>query len=533
MVSRPHCRCSDIRTIAVVALCVAFAEGSRSFAQVNVLTYHNDNARSGQNLQETILTPANVNQAQFGKLFHQRVDGFVYAEPLYVSNVAIPGKGFHNVVYVATEHDSVYAFDADSNAGSNAKPLWETRFAGGGMRPVPSRDVACTDLVPEIGITGTPVIDATTGTLYVVVKTKENHTYMQRLHALDISTGQEKLGGPVVISTSVPGNGDGSNAGVVSFDPLLENQRAGLLLTDGIVYVAWASHCDNNPYHGWVMGFDAATLSLVAAFNSTPDGGLGGIWQGGAGLSADASGAIYFGTGNGTFDADVGGRDFGDSLVKLSLGGGLTVADYFTPTNQSDLNSGDNDFGSSGALLLPDQPGGHAHLAVICGKEGKIYVVDRDNMGHFNPTDDSQIVESIPGAVSSCYGGPAYWNGTVYYGSASDALKAFALSGGLLSATPTSATADIFGFPGVSPTISANGTANGIVWVLERSYSGHFPSVVLHAYDATDMSQELYNSTEAAHRDVAGQSVKFVPPTVANGKVYVAAHRRIAVYGLL
>ena len=527
-VLRVHCG-----AMALVALCLVAAGVSRSFAQVGVLTYHNDNARTGQNLQETILTPANVNQTMFGKLYHQRVDGFVYAEPLYVSNVAIPGKGSHNVVYVATEHDSVYAFDADSNTGQNAQPLWKTRFAGRGVRPVPSRDIGCTDLVPEIGITGTPVIDPATATLYVVAKTKENHSYVQRLHALDIQTGQEKLGGPVVISASVPGSGDGNNGGVVSFDPLLQNQRAGLLLTNGVVYVAWGSHCDINPYHGWVMGFDAATLRLVATFNSTPDGGLGGIWQGGAGPAADSGGNIYFGTGNGTFDADSGGADFGDSLLKLSPSGGFMVSDYFTPTNQDALNGGDIDFGSSGALLLPDQLGAHPHLVVACGKEGKLYLIDRDNMGHFNPLDDSQIVESIPGAVNSCFGGPAYWNGRVYYGGAGDTLKAFTLSGGLLSTTAESASNAAFGYPGVSPSISANGTANGIVWALERSSSGHVPSVVLHAYNATDLSQELYNSGQVAHRDLAGPSVKFVPPMVANGKVYVAAHRRISVYGLL
>ena len=335
-------------------------------AQVRVTTFHNDNSRTGQNTSETILTPANVHVTTFGKLFSQAVDGFVYAQPLYVPNVSIPSKGTHNVVYVATEHDSVYAFDADNNTGSNASPLWKTSFINPsqGITTVSSNDVGCSDLIPEIGVTGTPVIDTASGTLYVVAKTKERGKFVQRLHALDIATGAEKFGGPVVIRAKVKGSGDGSVNGFITFDPLRHSQRPGLLLQSGAVYIGWASHCDIGPYHGWIMSYDTQTLAQKAVWNSTPDAGLGGFWASGAGLAADARFNLFVASGNGTFDVDGGGRDFGDSIIKLPLPttNRFKVSDYFTPYDQDSLENGDVDLGSGGVLLLPDQTGPHRPL---------------------------------------------------------------------------------------------------------------------------------------------------------------------------
>ncbi len=538
-----------------VACCLAAGGPSVAVAQVSVLTYHNDNARTGQNLQETILTPANVNKAQFGKLFAHPVDGYVYAQPLYVANLTIPNNGTHNVVYVATEHDSVYAFDADNNAGSNAKPLWKTSFINYRNRvtPVPARDTGANDIVPEMGITGTPVIDAGSGTLYVVANTKEyqggTHVYVYRLHALDSTTGQERPGSPAEITGSIAGTGDGGTVDLL--DPLRHLQRPGLLLLNGVVYVAFGSHGDVGTYHGWLVGYDATTLQQVGIFNATPNGAQGAIWQSGAGPAADANGSIYFETGNGDFD---GVTEFGDSLVRLSTtamlpllqGGNLQEADYFTPFDQAQLNSADQDLGSGAPLLLPDQPGPHTHLAVGCGKEGTIYVVDRDNLGGINQTScmcDDQIVQAIPGAVGGTWSMPAYWsNGSVslvYYLGSGDVLKAFQLANGTLSTTPVAQSNTSFGFPGATPSISANAQTNGIVWVLQTDSvqrgNASYPrgAAVLHAYDATDVSNELYNSTQRGGRDSPGRAVKFTVPTIANGKVYVGAQRRVTVYGLL
>ena len=494
-------------------------------------THHNDNARTGANLQELVLTPATVNQAQFGKLFSCAVDGHVYAQPLYVANLAIPDHGTYNVVFVATEHGSVFAFDADD---PTCVQLWISSFIdpANGITTVPTDDVVSDDIVPEIGITGTPVIDPQTGILYVVVRTKENGSYVQRLHALDITTGAEALGGPVGIEASVPGTGDGSDGANVSFDPLRQNQRAALLLTQGVVYIAFASHGDYGPYHGWLLGYDAATLQQVAVFNATPNGGAGGIWQSGGGPSADTSGNIYVITGNGTFDANVGGMDFGDSFLKLSTqAGGLTVADFFTPFNQASLEANDLDLGSTDPLLLPDQTDtDHPHLVLGAGKDGNAYLVDRDQMGQFTSSDNSQIVQTISISADGVFCAPAVWENNIYFGPSSDVLKAFHLSGGLLSTTPTSQGSTDLSYPGATPVISADGSMNGIVWVLDKNVGG---LAVLRAYDATDVSRELYNSTEAGDRDQAGPAVKFAVPTVANGKVYVGGQYQLTVFGLL
>jgi hypothetical protein len=504
----------------------------RVLLSTNVLTWHNDNARDGLNPNETILTPANVSPTTFGKLFTYPVDGYVYAQPLYMANVPIAGQGIHNVVFVATEHDSVYAFDAD---GLNPTPLWHTSFIDPmhGITTVASGDVNTGDIVPEIGITGTPVINPNNNMLYVVAKTKEmvngNATFVQRLHVLDITTGLESPLGPVVISAQVPGTGDGSAGGMVAFNPLTENQRSALLLSRNIVYIAWASHGDNGPYHGWVMGYNATTLLQVSVFNTTPNGGLGGVWMSGAGPAADANGNIYFATGNGSFDGQNSGSDFGDSILKLSTKRGLNLADYFTPFNQNNLNAGDVDLGSGGVMLLPDQTGTHPHLLVLEGKEGKIYLVDRDNMGKFNAGTDN-VVQVVPGVVNGTWSTPAYFNGEVYYNGIDDALKALSVSVGLLGTTPLSQATVGFGYPGATPSISSNARANGIVWTLQTDAYGSNGPAVLHAYDATDVSHELYNSSLSA-TDQLGGAVKFSVPTVANGRVFVGTSNSLSIFG--
>jgi FG-GAP-like repeat len=502
-------------------------------AQVNVTTYHNDNARDGQNLNESILTPASVNASQFGQLFTQPVDGRLYAQPLYVSGVQIAG-GTHNVVYAATEHDSVYAFDADSNGGANVSPLWQVSFINpaAGITTVDSQnDLDCTNINPEVGITGTPVIDLTSMTLYVVAKTKENGAFFQRLHALDITSGAEKFGGPVVIQATVNGTGDNNNGGKVSFDARWNNQRPGLLLQNGLVYITWASHCDIAPYHGWMMAYNPQTLQQVAVWNVTANGSDGGIWQSGAPPAADSS-YVYLATGNGTFDLnETGGVDAGDTLVKLGPPGGgvFPLLDYFTPYNQANLSINDTDLGSGGVVLLPDQPQGapHAHLLVEIGKEGSVYLVNRDSMGHYNPTGDSQIVQWIPEVLGGLWSTPAFWNNTLYVGGSTDALEAYSFNAnnsGLLSMNPVSASLQTFNFPGTTPAISASGNTNGIVWALEEDSD----STVLHAYDATNLANELYNTGQNS----PGGSVKFAVPTIANGKVYVGTSTLLAVYGL-
>ncbi len=495
----------------------------------SVLTYHNDNGRTGLNANETILTHANVNASQFGRVFSFDVDGQVIAQPLYLQNVSIQGQGTFNVVFVATEHDSVYAFDAD---GKVPGPLWKTSLLDKteGITTVPSSDVGST-VQPEIGITGTPVIDDKTGTLYLVAFTKQNGAYSQKLHALDITTGDERASSPVEISGSVSGTGDGSSGGTLAFDPEIELQRSGLLLANGKIYVAFASHGDNGPYHGWVFAYDAASLQRTAIWNATPDGNDGGIWMGGSGLAADGDGAIYGITGNGNFNASSGGHNYGDTFLKLKsdLSG---ITDYFTPFNQQSLSGSDVDLGSGGAMLIPDQPGAHAHLVTGAGKEGRIYLVDRDNMGHFHAGDDSQIVQSIADAVGTgaedrSFSTPAYWNGFVYYGGSFDNLKAFQLNNGQFSATPSSKSGFSFGFQGTTPTVSANGTKDAIVWAVGQNGAG------LRAFDATNLANELYNSNQNATRDHLDTVSHFIVPTVANGRVYVGTKTSLVVYGLL
>lgn len=503
-----------------------------AYCQVSVLTYHNDNSRSGLNANEKILTPANVNKTQFGKLFSTPVDGSVYTQPLYVADVNVPGFGVRNVVYVATEHDSVYAIDADVGV-----VLWSRNFINpaAGVTTLSTTDVNCGDIPPEMGITGTPVIDSSSGTLYVVAATKESGVFVQRLHALDITNGAEKFGGPTVIQAAVPGTGAGSTGGTVPFTALRENQRAALLLANGVIYVAFASHCDQPTYHGWLLAYDPTTLLQLGAFNVTANGGQGGIWHAGGGVAADTTGMLFFVTGNGTFDVNKGGVDYANSFLKLQLSPPFTVEDYFTPYNEASLNSpNDNDHepGSGGALLLPDQAGSYPHLMVAAGKQGIIYVLNRDNMGQFNPT-SNLIVQQVSGQLGSVFSTPALWQNNIYFGASADYLKSFTLTSGALSTTPSSHAPAAFAFPGATPSVSANGSSNAIVWALQTSAFASNGPTVLHAYNATNLAIELYNSNQVLARDSPGAAVKFSVPTIANGKVYAGAQQQISAYGVL
>jgi len=508
------------------------------FTQIDNTTYHYDTSRSGANDRETILTPEAVNVDSFGKLFSQPVDGQIYGQPLVVSNLQIPGKGKHNVVFVATENDSVYAFDANSNTGTNAAPLWQVSFINPakGVTTVPSTDVGTTAISPQIGITSTMVVNPANSTLFVVAATKEHGFYIQRLHALNVATGAEQLGGPVVITAWLKGGGSNNKDGRVYFDPLYSNQRAGLLLLDGVVYIAWASHGLEtvNPFHGWVMGYDANTLERTAAFCVTPNGDQGGIWQNGAGPAGDQLGNVYFMVGNGTFDANAKGNDYGMSYVRLSPKHQLEVADYFTPYDAIKLSSQDLDLGSGGPLLLPYQKGAkYPYLAVGAGKDGKLYLLNREGMGRFNGTDNSQIVQEIPAAFAghSVYSSPAYWQGYLYYWATYDYLRIFKVSNGLIGTTPVATSTYQMASPGATPVITSNGTSNGIVWALDTSRAPTGPAV-LEALDAVT-AKALYNSKQAGTRDTAGTAVHFNIPAVVNGKVYVGTAAELDVYGLL
>jgi hypothetical protein len=498
-----------------------------------VLTWHNDNARTGQNLAEVKLKPSNVNATNFGKKCSFPVDGAIDAQPLYIPSVTI-NRQTHNVVYVATEHNSVYAFDADCRFSGS---LWHAKLfeTNHGLFTAPSQSLEPSGFLDQFGITGTPVIDVGRGILYVVTNNKESVgnvvRYVHRLHALDIGTGMEQLGGPVVIRAAIHGSGEtDEESGAVHFNPQWQIQRPGLLLLNGVVYIGWAAHKDRGAYHGWLMGYDARTLEQVYVFNDTPNGAQGGIWQSSAAPASDENGNIFVQTGNGTFDADVGGSDYGDSLLSLATGQGHpTVANYFTPYNQAFLSSQDLDLGSGGVLLLPRQRGAHPHETVSAGKEGKIFVVDRDAMGKFNPHDNSQIVQTVEGSPTGYFSSPSYWRNTLYYAAVGDNLKMYTVTDGLLSASPVSSSSTAFGYPGSTPSISANGSVDGLVWAIEVTNG----PAVLHVFDATQVSQEIYNSNQAGTRDQLGIGATFSVPTVANGHVYVGTQTELDVLGLL
>jgi hypothetical protein len=499
-------------------------------AQIGVVTYHNDLARSGENLQETVLTPETVTPQHFGKLFAQAVDGQVYAQPLYLPEVTVPGKGAHNIVFVATEHNSVYAFDADSAAGSNSQPIWHVNLTpeGSGESTISTAAAMnCQTITPEIGITSTPVIDPETLTLYVVAATNRGESYYHRLHALDATTGAERPGSPVIMQASVAGTGgDFFSPSPVTFLPYFQMSRAGLVLVNGVVYIGWSSYCDERSYHGWILGFDAQSLQPVAAFNSTPNANQGSIWMGGAAPAADSAGNLYAITANGHFD---GKTDFGDSILKIATPG-LTLLDTFTPFNESYLDRADIDLGSGGTVLLPDAAGSSAHprLLAAAGKEGRIYLIDRDRMGGHHAQDDSQIVQSIEGAIGPQFSVPAYWNGTLYFAASNDPVKAFPIAGAHIAMPSSSQSPAVIGYPGGVPSISANGSTNGIVWVIESGTAG-----ALHAYDAANLANELYNSRANPVRDATGPLIKFSVPTIVNGKVYIGSRGSLVVFGLL
>jgi outer membrane protein assembly factor BamB len=524
-----------------LALCVASVRsavpatdanaGSHDASPTDVLTYHNDIARTGQYLAETTLTPANVNAAHFGKVAFLSVDGKVDAQPLYVSHVSIDGT-VHDVVYVATEHASVYAFDAETD-----KPLWQRSLLARGETTSDNR--RCSQITPEIGITSTPVIDrsrASNGVIYAVAMSKDAHgAYHQRLHALDLSTGADALGGPKEIAATYPGRGAGSKAGVTRFDPKQYAERQALALVGGTLYLAWTSHCDHDPYGGWVMAYNADTLAQTSALNLTPNGSEGSIWMSGAGMASDGH-SLYLLDANGTFDTTLNAQrfpshgDFGNAFLKLATSPKLAVADYFAQFDTASDSSDDIDLGSGGALVLPDMKDEHGavrHLVVGAGKNAIIYVLDREAMGKFDRKRNAvwqQIDGALDGAV---FGMPAYFGNVIYYGAARDHLKAFPISSARLAKTPSSKSAVEFPYPGATPSISANGTKDAIVWAAENG-----PIGALHAFDAHDLGHELYDSKQSGARDRFGPGNKFITPMIAHGRVYVGATDGVAVFGL-
>jgi HYDIN/CFA65/VesB family protein len=518
------------------------------------LTHHNDTYRTGQNNYETALTTGNVNKTQFGKLFSYPVDAQTYAEPLWVPNLTVNGQP-HNVVYVVTENDSVYAFDAD-NATLNPNPLWHDSLG----TPVQSTQVEVgQDLSPLVGATSTPAIDPINGIIYVEARTYETtppvgqcvnpnqpppNSFVHRLHALSLTTGAEMPGSPVIICASVPGTGYDSVDGTIYFNTMRQNQRPALLLLNGTVYLGFGALEDIDYYHGWILGYTynvgAGTLTQTYVFNNTPNGQKGGIWQAGGGLLADSGGNIYTSLGNGTFDAYKGGLDYGVGFLKLSPA--LKVLDYFAPFNQYDLNLEiiNSDLASAGPLLIPDQTSTIPHLALACGKAGTLYLMNRDDLGEYSTSGDNIVqaiyqtigVTSVP---TGNWGTPAYFNGHIYIQGIDDPMRQYYLSlapSPLLSANPMAVSQDVIGYASPTPVISSNGLLNGIVWLVESSNSPN-ANGILRAYDAANIAHELYNSTQAGTRDKAGLDNKFATPTVANGKVYVPGSQELDVYGLL
>jgi hypothetical protein len=530
---KPVSRRAAILTVALKFSLLCFVAVPLANSQ-DVLTYHNDVARTGQNLSETILTPSNVKAATFGKLFTLALDGRVDAQPLYASGVVIAGNGTHNVLVVVTEHDTAYAFDADTGVA-----LWHVSALKSGEAP--SDDRNCGQVSPEIGITSAPVIDRTAGpngAIYLVAMSKDNAgNYHQRLHALDLSNGTELFKGPKEIQATYPGTGDNSENGTVTFDPAQYKERTGLLLLNGVVYTSWASHCDARPYTGWIMGYNKTTLAQTTVLNVTPNGNEGAIWMAQAGLAADSSGNIYLLDANGTFDTKLNtsgfpiNGDYGNAFLKLSTTKGLAVADYFEMKNENQENGTDTDLGSGGALVLPDLKdanGASWSLAVGAGKDGNIYLVNRNSMGKFSSA-TNKVYQEVPAALSGgIWSAPAYFNNTIYFGAVGTPILAFQFVKAKLQAGWVAQTPTVFGYPGTTPSISANGNTNGIVWANENTSPG-----VLHAYDATTLA-ELYNTQQAmAQRDFFGAGSKFMPTTIANGKVYVGTTTGVGVFGLL
>lgn len=518
-------RPQPVATLAFVisVLCLGF---SLAWGQTDVLTQHNDNTRAGLNSNETRLTPANVNVNTFGKLFTQSVDGIIVGQPLYASNVLMNDGRVHNVLYIATQHNTVYAFDADNTQGNNASPLWAVSLNDGGTSD-PIADYGCTGThYTEIGITGTGVIDPGKTTFYVVAKTLNGSVRNFSLHALDIATGSERLGGPVIIAGTAP-----SSNGSGTFNPIYQMQRPALLLQNGAIYIGFGGNgCDTFAYSGWLFAYNAQTLQQESAFLVTPDGKRASIWQGGSGPAVDANGNIYVATANGTFDGSAGGNDFGDSVLKMGWNGNVFgVLDFFTPYNQLQLAQEDLDLGSSGPVVLPDQPGLYPHELVAGGKQGTLYLINRDQLGQFS-SDTDNVIQSIPGSVATELNGvPSYWNKSLYLAGDDDYIKQYALVNGLLTQQPVSQTTVFFGGAGpASTSITANGNSNGILWAIRHT------SPALFAFDSTNLANKFYDSTQAlSARDKLIPVVRFVTPTISNGKVYIGGTAALEVYGLL
>ena len=526
-------------TLLVFAMLVTSAAAQKridiSAEPINVLTYHDDIGRTGLMPLETVLTTTNVNSATFGKVNFLTTDGKVDAEPLYVSNVVINGVN-HNALYVVSEHDSIYAFDADTGT-----QLWKTTALLQG-ETTSEAVFGCGQISPEIGITDTPVIDRNrggNGAMYFVAMSKDsNGGYHQRLHAVDLTTGAELFGGPTEIQAKYPGNGDNHQNGFVVFDPKYYAERAGLLELAGKIYMGFTSHCDARPYTGWLMQYSASDLSQVSVLDVTPNGNEGAIWMAGAGIAADSDGFVYFLDANGTFDTTLDGNgfpisgDYGNAMVKVSTSGPLAVADYFNMYNTVQESNSDTDLGSGGALVLPDisvSLGKRVHLVVGAGKDGNIYVANRDNMGKWNANNNNNVYQVLNGALpNGAWSMPAYFFNTVYYGGVSDHIKAYPIVNGKLAASPSSQTSKTFTYPGATPSISANFSQNGILWAVENT-----SPAVLHAYNARDLTQELYNSNQQGSRDQFGNGNKFITPMIANGRVYVGTPTGVAVFGLL
>jgi hypothetical protein len=551
---QPSCWIPTLRR-AVSLLCLLLASPFAVAAQVSVTTYQYGNQRLGVNSSETILTPSNVKSTSFGKLFSRNVDGYIFAQPLYVPDVTIGGVS-HNVVYVATEHDGVYAFDADSNTGANASPLWYTSFLSTNVTSVPDSAIGgCQDINPEVGITGTPVIDLSSNTIYLVAATVENGVNTKKLHALNITTGAEQSGSPVVITAQVPSTGPNSSGGYLTFDTTWENQRPGLLLYNGVIYIGFSAHCDYGTWHGWLLGYSTSNLQQTFVTAIAPNGYNGGIWMAGQGLAMDTGSNLFIATGNGTFDTALNPPlDYGDSIIRIDLSKGTTVQDYFTPYDQSTLQGNDTDVGSGGVVVLPSQSGNYPDMLVQAGKAGNIFLLNRDiyaasdtihsfkNMGHYNASRDN-ILQELDGAVGGMWSSPIYFNGRVYFWGSGDILKVFSLSLNSttgyseLSTSPVDKSTQGFGFPGATPTISANGTSNAVLWALESDAfrdTGPGGEAILRAYNASSISAgELYDSNMSPGRDNPGQAIQFAVPTVANGKVYVGAEGQLSVFGLV
>ncbi len=537
-----------VHTITAWSLARAEANGTATVWITDypgMLTYHADRFRSGVNLQEFALTSATVNSSTFGKLFSRPVDGQIYGQPLHVANLTIAGAK-HNVVYVATEHASVYAFDAD---GRTTTPFWTHSFINPAAGVTTIGKPANALIAPEISISSTPVIDLATSTIYVAVSTREQGNIVHRLHALDLTTGAEQFGGPIAIQGSVPGTYPPLAVnGRVPFDPQQHLQRPALLFLSGNVYIAYGSNGDALPYNGWLFAYSAqgtGVLHQVAIFCASPNKGASAIWQSGNGPAADPADNIYLATGNGEFNLNTGGQDAGNTVLKLALrSGALVRLDYFTPFDQADLNANDLDLGAGGPILPATQSGAAApSLAVVGGKDGKIYLINRDNMGQFNSTsnhDVQTLALGNPEPTNGLFATPAALGSSIYFGEINEPLELFTFSSGLLSTAPTAQTSTVFAYPGTTPMISTNGTSS-IVWALDlHAYVGGTPEggvntpgpAVLHAYDGATL-QELYNSEQAGARDQTGNALKFTVPTIANGHVYVGTATELDVFGLL